>query len=337
MRSTRSCCYKLASVFGAATEELAEQRGQPGRPAAGRAAEAAEVPGFAITDRAGDRHVHLRQAAHGAGPAEPRPSYWTTVTWWRPSPATRRRRNPWARPTRPSARPAGRCWIPPKRTTRCWTPIPRSAARSARCWPGAAWSSTGRPAPGKSQTIANLIATLVARGRKVLFVAEKRAAIDAVLSRLKGVGLGGMVLDIHEGTRDRLRIARDLGDTLDEAQRTAGAGPDRPAPPPGGPAAAAQPARDRAARRAQAVGADPVRGAGRAARRAGRSAHPGPAGRAGADHPGGGRPDPGRAARVRPPGWLHPAPGQHAVVRRRAAHPGPGPPGVRHRGPAQLA
>lgn len=45
----------------------------------------------------------------------------------------------------------------------------------------------GPPGTGKSQTIANLIAALVARGRKVLFVAEKRAAIDAVLSRLKGV------------------------------------------------------------------------------------------------------------------------------------------------------
>src|SRR5215469_6210553 len=44
----------------------------------------------------------------------------------------------------------------------------------------------GPPGTGKSQTIANLIAALVARGRKVLFVAEKRAAIDAVLTRLKG-------------------------------------------------------------------------------------------------------------------------------------------------------
>jgi very-short-patch-repair endonuclease len=79
----------------------------------------------------------------------------------------------------------------------------------------------GPPGTGKSQTIANLIAALVARGRKVMFVAEKRAAIDAVLSRLKGVELGDMVLDIHDGTRDRLRIARDLGDALEEAQRTA--------------------------------------------------------------------------------------------------------------------
>ena len=73
----------------------------------------------------------------------------------------------------------------------------------------------GPPGTGKSQTIANLIAALVARGRKVLFVAEKRAAIDAVLSRLVGAELGDIVLDIHEGTKDRLRIARELGATLD--------------------------------------------------------------------------------------------------------------------------
>jgi very-short-patch-repair endonuclease len=78
----------------------------------------------------------------------------------------------------------------------------------------------GPPGTGKSQTIANLIAALVARGRKVLFVAEKRAAIDAVLSRLKGVDLGEIVLDIHEGTKDRQRIARDLGASLDLAHQT---------------------------------------------------------------------------------------------------------------------
>jgi AAA domain len=76
----------------------------------------------------------------------------------------------------------------------------------------------GPPGTGKSQTIANLIAAMVARGRKVLFVAGKRAAIDAVLSRLVGVGLGELVLDIHEGTRDRQRIAAGLGATLDLAE-----------------------------------------------------------------------------------------------------------------------
>jgi hypothetical protein len=51
-------------------------------------------------------------------------------------------------------------------------------------------------------------------------VAEKRAAIDAVLTRLNGAGLGEVVLDIHDGTRDRQRIAADLGAALDRAGRT---------------------------------------------------------------------------------------------------------------------
>ena len=79
----------------------------------------------------------------------------------------------------------------------------------------------GPPGTGKSQTIANLIAAMVARGRKVLFVAEKRAAIDAVLSRLSAAGLSDLVLDIHEGARDRQRIAAGLGATLDQAARAA--------------------------------------------------------------------------------------------------------------------
>jgi very-short-patch-repair endonuclease len=79
----------------------------------------------------------------------------------------------------------------------------------------------GPPGTGKSQTIANLIAAMVARGRKVLFVAEKRAAIDAVLSRLSAVSLADLVLDIHEGARDRQRIAAGLGATLDQAARAA--------------------------------------------------------------------------------------------------------------------
>jgi len=44
----------------------------------------------------------------------------------------------------------------------------------------------GPPGTGKSQTIANLIAELVGRGKRILFVAEKRAALDAVLKRLRG-------------------------------------------------------------------------------------------------------------------------------------------------------
>jgi len=57
----------------------------------------------------------------------------------------------------------------------------------------------GPPGTGKSQTIANLIAGLVSNGKTVLFVAEKRAAIDAVFKRLHQVGLSDLLLDMHDG------------------------------------------------------------------------------------------------------------------------------------------
>jgi very-short-patch-repair endonuclease len=75
----------------------------------------------------------------------------------------------------------------------------------------------GPPGTGKSQTIANLIATLSARGKKVLFVAEKRAAIDAVLDRLRDVDLGGLVLDLHDGVGAKRKLAQDLKKALDDA------------------------------------------------------------------------------------------------------------------------
>ena len=48
----------------------------------------------------------------------------------------------------------------------------------------------GPPGTGKSQTISNLIGSLIARSKRVLFVAEKRAAIDAVLKRLEAQEIG---------------------------------------------------------------------------------------------------------------------------------------------------
>lgn len=72
----------------------------------------------------------------------------------------------------------------------------------------------GPPGTGKSQTISNLIATLAARGRSVLFVAEKRAAIEAVVERLNNRGLGDLVLDLHDGATNRRKVAEDLQRTL---------------------------------------------------------------------------------------------------------------------------
>ena len=72
----------------------------------------------------------------------------------------------------------------------------------------------GPPGTGKSQTIANLVASLVARGRKVLFVAEKRAAIEAVTKRLDQQGLGDLVLDLHGGVSSRRAFAQSIARAL---------------------------------------------------------------------------------------------------------------------------
>lgn len=68
----------------------------------------------------------------------------------------------------------------------------------------------GPPGTGKSQSIANLIALLAAAGKSTLFVAEKRAAIDAVLGRLASVGLTSLVTDLHGVNRSRESIASTM-------------------------------------------------------------------------------------------------------------------------------
>ena len=55
----------------------------------------------------------------------------------------------------------------------------------------------GPPGTGKSQTIANLIATFINQNKTVLFVSEKMAALEVVKSRLDRVGLGDFCLTLH--------------------------------------------------------------------------------------------------------------------------------------------
>ena len=74
----------------------------------------------------------------------------------------------------------------------------------------------GPPGTGKSQTIANLITALMARGKRILFVAEKRAAIEAVTKRLDEVGLSELVMDMHGGIASRRDFAQNLSKSLDQ-------------------------------------------------------------------------------------------------------------------------
>lgn len=55
----------------------------------------------------------------------------------------------------------------------------------------------GPPGTGKSQTIVNTIAAALESGKKVLFVAEKMAALEVVRSRLEACGLGEFLLTLQ--------------------------------------------------------------------------------------------------------------------------------------------
>lgn len=68
----------------------------------------------------------------------------------------------------------------------------------------------GPPGTGKSQTICNIIASLIERKKKILFVSQKMAALDVVQKRLNEVGLGRYCLNLHEYKGEKKEIVRQL-------------------------------------------------------------------------------------------------------------------------------
>lgn len=88
---------------------------------------------------------------------------------------------------------------------------------------GESYIIQGPPGTGKSQTITNLIADFVARGKQVLFVCEKRAALDVVFHRLKQQGLDELCCYIHDSQGDKRSFIKDLKETYEDFLRP---GPD---------------------------------------------------------------------------------------------------------------
>lgn len=73
----------------------------------------------------------------------------------------------------------------------------------------------GPPGSGKSQTITNLIAACIANGKRVLFVAEKMAALEVVKNRLDRAGLGDFCLELHSHKTEKRRLLEGLKGRLD--------------------------------------------------------------------------------------------------------------------------
>ena len=72
----------------------------------------------------------------------------------------------------------------------------------------------GPPGTGKSQTITNIIAEAMGRGKRVLFVSEKMAALEVVKRRLDSVGLGQACLELHSNKTNKRLTLEELGRTL---------------------------------------------------------------------------------------------------------------------------
>ncbi|MDO9455430.1 DUF4011 domain-containing protein, partial [Nocardioides sp.] len=78
----------------------------------------------------------------------------------------------------------------------------------------------GPPGTGKSQTITNLVADYLARGQRVLFVCQKRAALDVVHARLRSRGLDEVCTLVHDSLADKKAFVHGLRETY-EAWTTA--------------------------------------------------------------------------------------------------------------------
>ena len=93
-------------------------------------------------------------------------------------------------------------------------PTQTSAILQSRA--GYSYIIQGPPGTGKSQTITNLIADFVARGKNILFVCEKRAALDVVYHRLKQVGLEELCCYIHDSQGDKREFIKNLKATYED-------------------------------------------------------------------------------------------------------------------------
>jgi very-short-patch-repair endonuclease len=81
----------------------------------------------------------------------------------------------------------------------------------------------GPPGTGKSQTITNIIAHCLAHGKRVLFVAEKRAALDVVHRRLREEGLEPFCLELHSNKTGKADVLAQFDKSLkfiDETEDT---------------------------------------------------------------------------------------------------------------------
>lgn len=73
----------------------------------------------------------------------------------------------------------------------------------------------GPPGTGKSQTITAMIANALTKGKTVLFVAEKMAALEVVRKRLDALGIGDFCLELHSNKATKKAVLDQLRKNLE--------------------------------------------------------------------------------------------------------------------------
>lgn len=68
----------------------------------------------------------------------------------------------------------------------------------------------GPPGTGKSQTITNIIANALLQDKRVLFVAQKMAALEVVEKRLNSIGIGSFCLELHSSKARKKAVLDQL-------------------------------------------------------------------------------------------------------------------------------
>lgn len=76
----------------------------------------------------------------------------------------------------------------------------------------------GPPGTGKSQLISNVICDFIARGKNVLLVCQKKAALDVVYSRLKEKDMHDFVALVHDFKNDRKPIYEQIDHQIEQVE-----------------------------------------------------------------------------------------------------------------------
>ena len=78
----------------------------------------------------------------------------------------------------------------------------------------------GPPGTGKSQTITNIITNALYHGKRVLFVAEKMAALSVVQERLEKLGIGDFCLELHSNKATKRHLIQQLSSILENLEKS---------------------------------------------------------------------------------------------------------------------